>query len=188
MDNSVFPLRSLWLCGEKWACFLCVFLVLGFLSCNRQKVDSRSLVEESPVAASTVSMAGARFSSQLVSGFYPVEEQSWRWTARQFVVALRTPPGAAQSGATLELDLYLPSLVIDKLKTLTLSANVNGAVLAPETWSQSGKYVYKRPVPAEALTADAVQARFSLDKALPPEGQEERELGIVVMSAGLNAQ
>ena len=61
---------------------------------------------------STVNMGDPRVAGQLVDGFYGVEAGSWRWTARQFSVKLKTPEGAAQKGATLRFLLTVPPAVI----------------------------------------------------------------------------
>ena len=65
-------------------------------------------------APSTWAIASWR--RQLVSGFYGIETGAWRWTGKQFAVALGTPAGAAQKGAVLELKLTVPPVTIEKLK------------------------------------------------------------------------
>jgi hypothetical protein len=135
--------------------------------------------------ASTVQMGDPRAQAQLVSGFYGVEDNAWRWTARQFSMVVRTPFGAAQKGASLQARLSVPEPVIAKLKTISLSPSVNGHALPPETFTQAGEVTLKRDVPANFLTGDSAKLDFQLDKALPPTASDLRELGIVALSIGL---
>src|ERR1700681_3194147 len=57
---------------------------------------------------STLGMADPAIAGQLLSGFYPVEENSWRWVARKFSVALKPPQNSGRNGARLTVHLYLP--------------------------------------------------------------------------------
>ena len=54
---------------------------------------------------STLKMSDPSAKHQLAKGFYQLEANAWRWTAGDFSVVLKTPPGAAQKGATLTLIL-----------------------------------------------------------------------------------
>lgn len=126
-------------------------------------------------------------SRQLVSGFYGVENNAWRWTARKFSVALR-PPAGADRGALLTLTFNLPSVIIGQLKPVTLTASVNGRVLKSDVYTAPGQYDFTAPVPPDLLTADSLKVDFALDKALPPSGADRRELGMIVSSVGLAAQ
>jgi FkbM family methyltransferase len=135
--------------------------------------------------ASTVRIADLSTSDQLSSGFYNLEGGSWRWTAGRFAIALRTPPGAPTKGATLVLKLATPEVSLNQLKSITLSAKVREAVLAPETFTTAGEHAYRRDLPASAFDKDIVNVDFSLDKVLPPGKTDPRELGVVVTFAGL---
>ncbi len=165
-----------------------MLLVLSAPAC-KQKVETRPTVEETtPRLASTVHTNDARSAGQLLSGFYGIENGAWRWTGKQFTVSLGTPAEAAQKGAVLELKLTVPPVTIEKLQSVTLSGAVNGSALAPETYTKPGQYTYRRDVPASALAADPVKAAFQLDKAMPPDGADLRELGIIVSAAGLESK
>lgn len=171
-----------------------IFAVLSLASagCNREhKVTVRETVEESPAqakAAPVVSMGDPKQERQLVSGFYGIEANSWRWTAKDFSVSLRPPTGSAAQGATLDFALSVPQVAVDKLKSVTLSASINGTPLAPETYSHDGQYEYKRDVPPALLKGDAVRVDFHLNKSMPPAGGDSRELGVVARSVGLESK
>lgn len=175
---------------ETSSIVLLAALLLSTAACKRsdQKIELEATVEESHDLASMVHAADPRASMQLVKGFHEVEQNAWRWTMANFSVMLRPPVGAAQNGATLELKLAVPEPVIQKLKSVTLSATVEGVPLENETYTKPGDYVYQRDVPAKAFVGDAVSVDFSLDKAIPPGDVDQRELGIVVSSVGLKAK
>jgi len=153
---------------------------------NRVAVQNEEQ-ESAPRVASVVRMNDTKASAQLVSGFYPVENGSWRWTAGRFSALLRTPPGAAQSGATLTLAFTVPEIVVKKLGSVTLRASINGTALKPETYTAPGAYEFTADVPASLLTGDSVKVDFALDRSLPPD-VDKRELGIIATSVGLTGK
>jgi len=148
-------------------------------------------VEEPPEATGismVIEMGDPKREKQLVNGFYAIEANSWRWTAKDFTVTLRPPAGSAVQGATLNFALSIPQVTVDKLKSITLSAFVNGTALAPETYTHGGQYEYKRGVPPDLLKGRAVRVEFHLDKSMPPADGDARELGVVARSVGLESK
>ena len=73
------------------AAILVLSLALAPAGCKRHKAVTAQTVEEAPPLSSTIATADPRAAAQLVSGFYGVEQNSWRWTAGQFSVLLRPP-------------------------------------------------------------------------------------------------
>ena len=176
--------------GLRLGCLLMVLapMIAVFDACTDQKVKVQATEEETPPMASAVSMGDPKTETQLVSGFYGLEAGAWRWTAKQFSVVLHPPPGSDRKGAKLQLKLTVPAIVSERLKTVSLSATVNGGVLPAETYSRPGGYIYSRDLPPGALTSDAVRIDFQLDKAIPPSGGDLRELGIIVLSVALEGK
>jgi hypothetical protein len=129
---------------------------------------------------SKIDISEVRTADQLLSGFYQLEDGAWRWTARAFSAALKPPDGAEQRGATLELQFFIPDSQIESLGPMTLSANTDGHVLDPETFSKGGTYVYSRKIPSEALATSLLPVRFSFDKAKEPFIGDGRELAAIV--------
>lgn len=166
------------------AAILVLSMALAPAGCRRHKRVTVLTTEEAPALASVVATADPHVASQLVSGFYGVEQNAWRWTAGRFSVLLRPPRAAATNGAILQLKLAVPEVALAKLKSLSLSAYVNGTALAPETYSQAGQFVYSRDVPASLLAGDVARVDFSLDKTIPPTAADRRELGVVVSMIG----
>jgi hypothetical protein len=161
-------------------------MALGPAGCKRHKsVQVQDTIEEGPRMASTLRMGDPKVETQLVSGFYGIEGNAWRWTGKQFIVVLKTPFGAAQRGGTLTFNLAVPQAVIENLKNISLAASVDGSPLAPETFTQPGPAVFKRDIPASLLGGDTVKVEFQLDKSYSPGGADTRELGVVATSIAL---
>ncbi|MDP9055095.1 MAG: hypothetical protein M3N93_12485 [Acidobacteriota bacterium] len=142
-------------------------------------------VDAGPV--SSFSMNDANAAGQLLSGFYGVEANSWRWTGKTFSILLRTPSGGAQRGGNLSFTFTIPDVSLQQLKTLRLSASTNGMMLKAAEYSTSGVQTFTADVPASLLTADTVRIDFELDKSVPP-AVDRRELGVVANSVGLAAK
>lgn len=168
------------------AAMLIASLALAPLACNRHKRVTVQTEEEGPTLATIVHVADPQAAAQLLNGFYGVEQNSWRWTAGKFSVVLRPPRTAAAKGATLQLKFTVPEVVIAKLKALSLSASVNGTPLRPESYTLPGEFTYSRDVPAGLLAGESAKVDFSLDKTMPPTAGDQRELGVVVTTVGLD--
>jgi len=179
--RNIHPYRA-WSAG-----LLLAALALAGAGCEGKHHEVTVQNEEADTAPrllSTVRMNDAKADTQLLTGFYPVEGGAWRWTAGRFSVLLMTPAGAAQRGAAVTLSFTIPDIVIQKVKSLTLSASVNGMVLKSATYNAAGANDFTADVPASALTTDSVKIDFALDKVLPP-GVDKRELGIIATSVGI---
>ncbi len=142
-------------------------------------------MEQPPPLAPVIHVADPRTSFQLLKGFHALEQNSWRWTAGKFSVVLKPPARAAQNGATLRVKLTLPEPISQRLGTVTLSATVNHQALPPESYAKAGDYIYTRDVPGSALAGESATVDFALDKALPPGDVDQRELGIILTTVGL---
>jgi hypothetical protein len=136
----------------------------------------------------TIGRGGSQESAQksiapeTFDGFYPPEPGGWRWTKRQFAATFRGP------GARLNLQVYVPDASIQKLGQVTLAARLDDHDLAPQTFRQPGQHSFERVIPAGWMKPGENRFDFALDKALPPSAQDARELGIVVVSVGLEAK
>ncbi len=166
------------------AAALLVLSLAAMPACKRQRRVTVSTIEEAPALASVVATADPHLAAQLVSGFYGVEQNAWRWTAGRFSVLLRPPRSASSRGATLQMRFAIPEVAMSKMKGVSLSAYVNGAALTPESYTQAGQYTYNRDVPGNLLGGDVARVDFSLDKTMPPTEADRRELGVVVSLVG----
>jgi hypothetical protein len=170
---------------------LASFALFGSAACKRKPKRAALTAATDTAAKGPAVMAGVadpNVAPQLLTGFYDVEGNAWRWTAGKFAISLRTPTGAAQNGATLVLDGALPSAEFEQTGPLTLTAAVNGDALPPQRYTQGGDITYSRDVPASALQKSPATVMFTLDKTYNPGGADRRELGLVVRSIGFEAK
>ena len=164
-----------------------VLILLPCVSCSSEESTS----PESPQAAaadpaaflSAFQVADPRAQAQLAAGFYAVEQGSWRWTDRTFSVLLRS--STTVGDGRLEFRFTIVPQSIKRLGALTLSAAANGTSLGAAVYDQAGDFVYAKTVPADAVGDATVRVDFTLDKALPPNGGEQRTLGVIAVSAAL---
>jgi hypothetical protein len=162
---------------RAWPAALALALAVAPPGCNRKA--------NAPHDLSVVQMGDPHGRTQLLSGFYPIEAGAWSWTKQKFSVALALPAGAAQNGAWLRVRLAAPNTLIAKEGTVTLSASIAGQNLPPETYSAAGTYTYERDVAASLLRGEFATVDFAVDKVMSPGNGDVRELGIVVLSVGL---
>ena len=146
--------------------------------------DSPPATGDEDGIASSVSTGDPRFAKQL-EGFNQIEPGGWRWSTREFSVTLRAPAGAAQSGARLALQLFVPDSSLKKLGPMTLTARLGNRAIGSETYTVEGQYSFTRDIEAGWLNPGANRVTFSLDKCVQPNINDGRELGIVVSSASL---
>jgi hypothetical protein len=135
--------------------------------------------DEIPSSLST----GDAGSVKQLEGFYDIEN-GWRWTKRQFSITL----GSGAANDRLVVQLYIPDSIIQELGAITLTAKLGDHTLAPETYQKPGQYTFARDLEARWLQPGANRIDFSLDKFLAPTPADNRELGIVVLSAALEAK
>ncbi len=166
------------------ALLLAAAMIAGASGCRRHKKVTVQTVEEAPALSSVVATADPQAATQLISGFYGIEQNSWRWTAPRFGVALRPPRSASTNGATLQLRFTIPEVAMPRMKGVTLSAYVAGTALPPETYNQAGQFTYARDVPANLLNGESVRVDFAVDKTMAPTAADRRELGLVVLLVG----
>ncbi|WP_321472394.1 hypothetical protein [uncultured Paludibaculum sp.] len=162
-------------------------LLVGILAagCKRKHHPNPSAtIEEESELASSISVAEARDASQLLSGFYGLEGNAWRWSTKKFAVSLAPPATTAPQGASLELDCSLPEVIATRMLGVSVTPTVGTTKLAPIRIDKIGDQTLKFDVPPDALKQDAIIVQFELDKAIAPSASDSRELGIVVARIG----
>jgi FkbM family methyltransferase len=130
------------------------------------------------VTHSTVAMSDLVAAPQLLRGFGGIEASTWRWTAKQFDIALRPPDGAESKGATLVGKFVFPGVAVQQLKQVQLSARIGGVDLPSATFSTEGTHEYRAEIPARLLQNNPTEINFSLDKSLT------ENLGLIAVSIG----
>lgn len=152
---------------------------------NEEPAPAPTVAAKPPVA-SVLAMNDPQAATQLITGFYAVEQNSWRWTAGRFSAVLAAPPGAERTGGTLSFGFTIPDAIFSRLGPLTLTAAAGGTVLRSETYKAAGKYTFHADIPAALLATGSVKVDFALDKSVPPgTAGDQRELGIIASSLGI---
>jgi hypothetical protein len=82
----------------------------------------------------------------------------------------------------------MPDAVLQKVKQPTLTATIQKKPIGSHTFTAPGEFNFQADVPAELLKNDAVTVEFSLEPHLPAGALDGRELGLVFVSAGLEAK
>jgi hypothetical protein len=159
-------------------------LLLAGIGCKRRHGNS----SQTQLPVSTIYAGDPNASPHFAKGFYYIEEKSWRWTRKDFAVDLSPPLHSDQRGAQLTMELTIPDASIEKLKSVQLSASVQGYQLEPQVFNTPGQYTYTRDVPPDKLGSAVVRIDFTVDHTLPPTGSDRRELGIIVNQVGLVAK
>jgi tRNA (mo5U34)-methyltransferase len=116
--------------------------------------------------------------ARLLDGWYDLEAGLWRWTRGRFSAVFDHP-----RGRRLVLKFALPDAHTARLGPITLRARANGVDLPPETFAVPGPHVYTAQIQEDA--GRAITFEFELDKTMPPEGVDLRELGVVVSALEL---
>lgn len=132
-------------------------------------------------------MADPATAGQLLSGFYSIEQGSWRWVAPRFSVALK-PPQNTRNGARLTVQLYFPDVVIGSVGAVTLSAAINGRRLGSQEFSQPGRFDFIQDISAGDIDTNILPVQFCFNKAMPPGNGDQRELAAVVTGISLVAR
>ena len=162
-----------------------VALLWAAPACKQKQNTPAQNAQQAKRIPISVTMGDPRSAQQLLSGFFDIEDNAWRWTQRQFVIELGTPLGASGRGGALQLHFTIPPVVIEKNQSVKLTAAVDGNVLPPETYTKAGDYTYKQDVPGSLLGGDSVKVSFETEKPFQPGGADQRELGVIALSASL---
>ena len=174
---------------SKRICFFAtvIFLTVWTTTACRGRHGNEVENDEGPAAGlvSSVRMNNPATAGQLKKGFYGVESGAWRWTAGDFSVVFRTPPGAATRGGMLVFSFAMPN---DKMTNQTLTASIADVNLKSETFTGNGSHTFSTEIPGSALTGDTVTVDFSLDHTIPPTGGDKRELGVVANAMALESK
>jgi SAM-dependent methyltransferase len=124
------------------------------------------------------SRACPAYSVKLLEGWHPLEQNSFRWTSRNFSIELRkTLPLEAR---TFRMKFHLPEAVVRASGPITLRAKVNGTDFSPETFAKEGEYSYAIDLGRRISKGGPVRIDFSVDKAMTAGELDSRELALIV--------
>jgi hypothetical protein len=110
---------------------------------------------------------------QLLSGFYEVQSDAWRWMGPSGSAILAIP----ESAGSFKLDLYVP----DNSPARRVRVEAGGRLLLEQTLDGPGSHIVEAPITRPP--GDAARIVIRAGPAFFPPG-DERELSIVVNSFG----
>lgn len=160
-------------------------------ACRQDRDLSQYTVEDPKSSLTSVIEAGnPRHASQLIAGFYQIEEGRWRWASNKMQVELRPPFASQKLGAKLGLYGNLPDIVVGRIGSISIRARLNGLELPAQTFAKPGDFYYLVEVPPTALATEKILVEFTTDKALPPNTfpNDGRELALIVSSISLETK
>ena len=133
-------------------------------------------IQVDPARFTTALAAADSLPAQFLRGFFPVEQNAWRWTGKSFAIALK----ASAAPARLTLKFSWPEVSFKQVGAVTISASAGGKSLPPMKFDTPGEHEYTAQV-----SAGAGEFEFTLDKSVGPTATDERILGLLYLSARL---
>lgn len=131
------------------------------------------LVVERQPALSDLPMNAPEAGQQIVSGIYNLEGGQWRWTSREAVLLLKTPPTASPLRAVFTIHERSPARKVTLL--------LDGRVAAEETYKAPGSYTLEAP--ARAVASSTATASLVVDRTFSVSG-DSRDLGLILTQIG----
>ncbi len=172
------------------ACAILAVSLTAVSACHRQE---RVYIEDDDTDSASTLVSSFKMyepaaSRQLMGGFYDLEANSWRWTARDFVIDFKTPPLAATRGATLSFSFVIPDVVIRKVPAFQLAAAVHGRQIGVQNYTAAGPQTFTAAIPRELCGPAETVVDFHIPKVMPPSDSDKRELGVIATAAALRAE
>lgn len=164
----------------------CALSIFAAPACKRvHHPNPNATIEEESELSSAIEMSDPSDAAQLLSGFYNLEQNAWRWTTKQFSVSLASPKSATPRAGRLEFKFTVPDVVASELAGVTVSASVEGRALGSYQAARPGEQTAVFTVPPEIMQADAMIVDFTLDKTIPRRDAETRDLGVIALQFSL---
>jgi hypothetical protein len=114
-------------------------------------------------------MSDPAAADHLLSGFYNLEQNTWRWIGEHASVILKAGP------PLFSLTLYIP----DSAPARRVTVLLNGRLLTSASYPSPGRYTLTAPV----NVSGAAHLTVSVDRTFQPPG-DQRRLGIIVQEFG----
>jgi hypothetical protein len=123
-----------------------------------------------------------------LTGFHQIEQEGWRWSAKEFTARLGMPARRTAGGLKLVTVVYVPDSVIRRLGPITLTASLGGKVIGRQVFRRAGSHRLTARLDASKLDPRLNTFRFALDKSVEPSPEDKRQLGVIVSSIAIEAQ
>ena len=110
-------------------------------------------------------------------GWYEIEDDRWRWTAKSFSITVALPPDRKLSEFALRFSI--PDAVIANAGRVALSCRVEDEPAGSITCEAPETIEFRGVFPASALPGSLLTLNFCVDSAFLPEN-DSRSLGVLV--------
>ncbi|MBL8219407.1 MAG: class I SAM-dependent methyltransferase [Bryobacterales bacterium] len=110
-----------------------------------------------------------------VEGIYGVEDGTWRWTAKHFVLQVILP--LEQHCTGFALDLYVPQAAVER-KPVSVTASIGGAVVGSGSRAAEGTLRLTGTLPETTLHRPVLHISFEVDNTGLQSGTDGRDLGL----------
>jgi hypothetical protein len=114
----------------------------------------------------------------LLHGWHDSEGSGWRWTGREF--ALAVPAGKASATRSISMAIFVPAGLLARFPTITVSIEANGVVLPSAVFEKPGTHHLIREF--QSAPTGETRFEFRISHALPGDDSDARERGIIVAS------
>jgi tRNA (mo5U34)-methyltransferase len=114
---------------------------------------------------------------ELLSGWYGVEQGSWRWTSDRFSARILSPGSQAH---TLVMRFFLPESGFTGGRHYQLHVAVEGREVAVQNYDSPGQKTLRVPIGKAPAAGEPLMIECSLDPPQPPAAGDPRVLGLIV--------
>lgn len=115
---------------------------------------------------------------ELLYGWHQAESEGTRWTMKEFSARINLTTSAGPD--RLRMRVYVPEILLDRLGARRMEIAIDGVPAAPAILDCAGYHDIVRSFRTHGHRAVLVSCQ--LDHALPPDGEDGRERGLVVVS------
>ncbi|MEZ5352439.1 MAG: glycosyltransferase family 39 protein [Bryobacteraceae bacterium] len=132
------------------------------------------VVNDAKPVLSYLPMNAPEADGQILSGVYGLEGNSWRWTARRAVVALKAPAEASYLEATFR--------IVEQSRGRMVTLSANGSPVAAERFERADQFTL-RSSERVAGGGEAVTVTLAIEEGFRVDG-DARELGLILTGIG----
>jgi 2-polyprenyl-3-methyl-5-hydroxy-6-metoxy-1,4-benzoquinol methylase len=153
---------------------ICDYLTAGCTDAS----DPVSLDRDERAFCLLKSEYGGLANIELLQGWHPPEGTGWRWTGRQFSV--RADVKDLRLARVLRMKVFVAEELSPAGDPVVLSIRANGRELTPACFEKPGVHTLVRML--DVSTEGDLYLEFRLNRALPVDPEDGRELGVIVSS------
>jgi hypothetical protein len=114
---------------------------------------------------------------RILGGFHAIEQESWRWTTKQFALEVVLPQG--RKTTEFALKLIVPEAVVQAGRQVKVSCYCEGEKAGAITLDSPGAIEFRGVFTSRMLQQTVIPLEFEVESAYAAAG-DIRELGVIV--------